>query len=328
MKNAGMKNSGMKNAGEAVEKVLAGLRDAEALDGMERRILDKLVDGLEERAAARSRSGWRQLLPVWLVAPTRPVAVGPLVGRIALAGLFAIALAIPAIRRLGHPPVQLKKNVAPLDSLLSANSVAAKSAQPASSRSGARSLDDVNAGGQEKAETNAGSAEAILDSDSVALEEMHAASRPAPPMPLTEQERLLLRLVHKDDPVELAMLDSMLDSKIRALQDSEDKAEFQTFFGQSPKQAAPEQPMTGQAAPQPSPTEQIAPGQTTTDQALPAQPGTEQADPEQRVPEQPMPEQTVPEQPRQPQATPETLAPDQSTTQQTTPRPTRTGDKE
>src|SRR5580700_2837108 len=135
---------------------------------------------------------------------------------------------------------------------------------------------------------------------------MHAASRPAPPMPLTEQERLLLRLVHKDDPVELAMLDSMLDSKIRALQDSEDKAEFQTFFGQSPKQAAPEQPMTGQAAPQPSPTEQIAPGQTTTDQALPAQPGTEQADPEQRVPEQ-----TVPEQPRQPQATPETLAPDQ-----------------
>jgi hypothetical protein len=250
------------------------------------------------------------------------------VGGIALAGLFAVALTIPAIRRLGHPLVQPKKGVAPLDSLLSANSEAAKRAQPASSRSGVRSLEDVNARGQKKAETNAGSAEAILDGDSVALEEMHAASRPAPPMPLTEQERLLLRLVHKDDPVELAMLDSMLDSKIRALQDSEDKAEFQTFFGQSPKQAAPEQLMTGQAAPQPSPTEQIAPGQTTTDQALPAQPGTEQADPEQRVPEQPMPEQTVPEQPRQPQATPETLAPDQSTTQQTTPRPTRTGDKE
>jgi hypothetical protein len=141
-----MKNAGMKNSGEAIEKVLAGLRNTEALDGMERRILDRLTDGLEERAAAQSRSRWRQLLPVWLVAPARPVAVGSLVGGIALAGLFAVALAIPAIRRLGHPPVQPKKDVAPLDSLLSANSVAAKSAQPASSRSGARSLDDVNAG--------------------------------------------------------------------------------------------------------------------------------------------------------------------------------------
>jgi hypothetical protein len=171
-----------------------------------------------------------------------------------------------------------------------------------------------------------------MDSDSVALEEMHAASRPAPPMPLTEQERLLLRLVHKDDPVELAMLDSMLDSKLRALQDSEDKAEFQRFFGQSTKQVVPEQPVTESAAPQQSTTEQKAP-QSATEQATPTQPGTEQAVPEQSVPEQTTPEQAapeqrVPDQPTQPQATPEKLAPDQSTTQQATPKPTRTGDKE
>jgi hypothetical protein len=123
-------------------------------------------------------------------------------------------------------------------------------------------------------------------------------------MPLTEQERLLLRLVHKDDPVELAML----DSKMRALQDLEDKAEFQRFFGQSTKQPAPEQSTTEQTVPEQSTTEQVAPGQSTTEQA--------------------MPEQPVPEQPVQQPSTPEKFAPDQSTTQQATPRPTRTGENE
>jgi hypothetical protein len=318
-----MKNAGMKNSGEAMEKVLTGLRDADAPAGMERRILD----GLEERAAARSRSGWRGWLPVWLVAPARPVAVGSLVFGAALTGMFVIALAIPAIRRLGHAPLQVKGKAVPAGSLLEANPEAAKSVRPALSRPGLRSL-RVTA---EAGETSAGGVEAgmnsDMDSDSVALEEMHAASRPAPPMPLTEQERLLLRLVHKDDPVELAMLDSMLDSKLRALQDSEDKAEFQRFFGQSTKQVVPEQPVTESAAPQQSTTEQKAP-QSATEQATPAQSGTEQAVPEQTTPEQAAPEQRVPDQPTQPQATPERLAPDQSTTQQATPKPTRTGDKE
>jgi hypothetical protein len=307
-----MKNS---EEAEAIEKVLTGLRDAEAPAGMERRILD----GLEERAAVRSRSGWRQLLPVWLVSPARPIAVGSLACGVALAGIFVVALAIPAIRRLGHAPEQSKRNIAPVESVPSMNSEVAKRAQPASSRSGVRSP-----GIKEQEKTNEGSAEGVLDSDSVALEDMHAASQPAPPMPLTEQERLLLRLVHKDDPVELAML----DSKVRALQDLEDKAEFQRFFGQSTKQPTPEPSMTEQAAPQQSTTEQIAPEQSTTDQAMPAQPGTEKESPEQPVPEQQVPEQSTPEQPTQPQAIPEKSAPDQSTTQQTTPRPTRTGENE
>jgi hypothetical protein len=299
----------MKNSEEAMEKVLAGLRDAEAPDGMERRILD----GLEERAAGRSRSGRRQWWLVWLVAPARPVAVGAMVAGVALGGLFAIALAIPAIRRLGHAPVQARRNSAPVRSLaLAASKAAAKSAEHASLRSGVRSV------GEREEETIARSAAVVLDSDAVALEEMHAASFPAPPMPLTEQERLLLRLVHKDDQVELAMLDSMLDSKIRALQDSKDKAEFQRFFGQSMKQAAPEQTMTEQAAPTPSTTEQVMPEQSTTEQVAPAPPATEQATPEQRAPEQQ----------GQPQATPEKFSPDQSTTQQATPRPMRTGENE
>jgi hypothetical protein len=138
-------------------------------------------------------------------------------------------------------------------------------------------------------------AEGGVDRDAVAVEAMHAASYPAPPMPLTEQEKLLLRLVHKDDPVELAML----DPKVRALQELEDKAEFQRFFGQSAKPVATEQ----------SGMEEGAPQQSTAEQALP---------------EQSAPEQSVPEQPAQPPSVPESVGPDQSTTQHAEPRPTRT----
>jgi hypothetical protein len=302
----------MKNSQEAIEKVLGGLRDAEAPAGMERRILD----GLEERGTVRSGSDWRWLLPVWLVAPGRAVAVGVFVCGAALAGIFVAGLAVPAIRRLGHGPVQVRRNSASVGSpALASSKAAAKSEDRASLRSGVRSAEKIRI----EEGRNAGGAAAVADGDSAALEDMHAVSRPAPPMPLTEQERLLLRLVHKDDPVELAML----DSKVRALQDSEDKAEFQRFFAQSTKQITPEQPVTEQVAPPPSTTEQVAAGQSVTEQAMPAEPGTEQAAPEQSVPEQ-----AVPEQPTQPQATPEHSAPDPSTAQQARPRPTRTGEDE
>lgn len=58
------------------------------------------------------------------------------------------------------------------------------------------------------------------------MSEMQAASLPAPPMPLTEQERLLLRIVHRNDPVEVAML----DPKQRNLEEMKEKAEYQSFF--------------------------------------------------------------------------------------------------
>jgi hypothetical protein len=43
---------------------------------------------------------------------------------------------------------------------------------------------------------------------------------------LTEQEKLLLRIVHRSDPEELAML----NNEMRAKQEAEGRAEFQRFF--------------------------------------------------------------------------------------------------
>jgi hypothetical protein len=290
----------MKNAEEAIEKVLAGLRDADAPDGLERRILE----GLEERASVQSRSGWRRLRPIWLVTPVRPVAIMSLACCVAIAGVVAVVLVVPAIRRSGHVPARSKNDVAPVESVRIAPSVAAGSdAGPSSRGRDVQRMGATNTPRTRLAGTTG-------SGNPVALSEMRNVSYPAPPMPLTEQERLLLRLVHKREPVELAML----DPKLRAVQDAEEKAEFQRFFGQSTtKQAAPGQSTTEQAAPQPSTTEEATPEQSTTDQTAPEQP----------TPEQPTQEQPAPE-----QSTPDKSAPDQSTTQQPTPRPTRTGDYE
>ena len=211
----------MKNSEEAIAKVLAGLRETEAPDGMERRI----VRALEDRASARPRSVWRRMRPLWLIAPagTRSLAWG-----VAFAGLFAVALAIPAIRRLGHAPAQSsprslaqsKMNSAPAGSLPLATPVTpetvAKSAELPPPRSGMRLV----------TKTNVSRVKTVRESDSVALNEMHGASFPAPPMPLTEQEKLLLRIAHKGDPVEIAML----DPAVRATRDAEEKADVTKFF--------------------------------------------------------------------------------------------------
>ena len=55
---------------------------------------------------------------------------------------------------------------------------------------------------------------------------MRAASYPAPPAPLTQEEKLLLRIAHKGDPQELALLNPVL----RAARDAEEKAEVERFF--------------------------------------------------------------------------------------------------
>ncbi len=79
---------------------------------------------------------------------------------------------------------------------------------------------------RQAAETVAEDTSVASDMDAVAMSETKAASFPAPPMPLTEQEKLILRMVREGNSVELAML----DPKMEALRDAEEKEEFQRFF--------------------------------------------------------------------------------------------------
>ena len=203
------------NPEEAMEKVLAGLRDSDAPVGMERRILVALQD----QASVRPRSGWRRFRPFWLATPlaTRYVTWGA-----ALAGMVVIAFMLPAVRRLGHVLVPAKIVSAPVALLpVAAPEMAEKSAQ-VPPRSGVRPRKTATPEGKWRARR----AGVASDSDSLALDEMRAASHPAPPMPLTEQEKLLLHIAHKGDPVEFAELNPME----RAARYEEEKAEVQRFF--------------------------------------------------------------------------------------------------
>jgi hypothetical protein len=197
----------MKNSEEAIDRVLEGLRETEVPAGMERRILR----ALEEGATGTLRSRW------WRVDL---MARSPAWG-FALAGLLAVAVAIPAIRRLGHSTANEPLSAAPMKPLeVSAHDVVAKRAESVPSKADVRPVRKIDA--QAKAER----ARVGADGDAVALNERDEASFPAPPMPLTDQERLLLRIAHRRDPVEVAELDPVM----RAVREAEDKAEVKKFF--------------------------------------------------------------------------------------------------
>jgi hypothetical protein len=306
-----MRDSGnAKDSEEAIEKVLAGLRDVEAPAGMERWILE----GLEGRVSVvEARSGWRRLVPAWVAMPSKALVCG-----VAFAGSVALILAIPALRWIGHAPLQTTRGGVTGAPREAAPAVAARETEASSS--GAR----VRLGTTTTKMPDAGlvriadSRETGFGEESVAMSEMQAASFPAPPMPLTAQERLLLRLANKVDPVEMAML----DPKFRAMQDAEEKAEFQRFFGQTPvklvdsAQAAGGESTADQAV-QPSTTDQGVTIQAPDETALPK----DKAVP--AIQNQPMQKQTAPE-----QSSPDQTYPDQSSKQQPTAGPIRTAEKE
>ena len=62
--------------------------------------------------------------------------------------------------------------------------------------------------------------------DLPAVGQTQEASFPAPPLPLTEQERLLLRLAHRGDPENMAIL----NPKVREAQTAKATEQFQQFF--------------------------------------------------------------------------------------------------
>jgi hypothetical protein len=305
-----MRDSGnVKGSEEAIEKVLAGLRDIEAPAGMERRILERLEGRV---SVVEARSGWRRLVPLWLAMPSKALVCGA-----ALVGLMAVVLAIPAIRRIGHAPLQTTSDGVTGAPREAAPAVAAREAETRAGGLRVRlgtAMKAPDAGLLRAADSDSS------DEESVARSEMQAASFPAPPMPLTAQERLLLRLAHKVDPVEMAML----DPKFRAMQDAEEKAEFQRFFGQTAVKLTDAAQANGETtadqAAQPTPTDQGVAAQNVPDQAVPTQPAMDQAAATTQDPTQ--------GQPIQKQAAPNQTSPDQSRTQQPTASPTGTGENE
>jgi hypothetical protein len=186
----------MKDADRTIERLLAGLRDAEPSAGIERRILE----AMEAREAAAAAPPWRRLSLPWLLRP----AIG-----ITLACALASLIVAIAVHQPRHRPADVRSHATRADVRQTVGPEAVAHRAPIvprrmASRVSVRRPRDVPA-----------------------AEETQAASFPAPPLPLTEQERLLLRLAHRRDPEDTAIL----NPAVQAAQSAKATEQFQQFFG-------------------------------------------------------------------------------------------------
>ncbi|HEY4011136.1 MAG TPA: hypothetical protein VGM11_13365 [Acidobacteriaceae bacterium] len=69
-----------------------------------------------------------------------------------------------------------------------------------------------------------------IGADAQAVADLHAPSQPAPPLPLTPQEKLFLRMLRYGNATQLAELNPV----VRAQQDAAETADFKNFFPDPP----------------------------------------------------------------------------------------------
>jgi hypothetical protein len=172
----------MNKPDEAIDKLLAGLRDAQAPQGLERRILE----GLEHRAA--QRWSWNPRLN-WAVAGSLVIAI------------TLVASMHRSTRGTPQPPDQ------------------AQPRELATARTDAASTPGIHSVRTPRIDR--------LSAKVAPAETAMEPGFPAPPMPLTDQEKMLLRLAHRADPAEEI---AILTSDGKAIRDAEADAEFNAFF--------------------------------------------------------------------------------------------------
>jgi len=202
----------MRDADGTIERLLAGLRDAEPPGGMERRILQAL-DGMEAREEVTSASLWR--------LPFRP----------AIAMLLACMLILMAgitVEQRKHVPGQ--PHGTPGQALVPLKPTEGLNGAPSIFSSLRVGQKPQHAAADQRVRSNGAALRQLPPvkhpHDAPAAGETQTASFPAPPLPLTEQERLLLRLAHRGDADNMAMLDPVT----RAAQTAKATEQFQQFF--------------------------------------------------------------------------------------------------
>jgi len=184
----------MKNAEEAIGKVLAGLRDAEASPDMERHVLAAIEARASQRTYTKSQWAWS----------------------VALASMIAASLffAIVALHRHGQPPTKAQRSALPTEAVVDSQQALLQPHELIAS-----AITPVRAAIYQRKTPPVSVYESML------LRDMRAPSHPAPVAPLTEEEKLLLRAIHTGDPQVIAML----NPEIRAQQEAKSVAEFQKF---------------------------------------------------------------------------------------------------
>ena len=197
----------MKNSDEAVEKVLTGLRDRDVPVGMESRILR----AVRNRASGRVAPRWRVLVTFSATRQILLTAVLLLVCAVGVTGLFEFSkiflmVSNIAARSSGNIPA---RNLADLPALPSTAQIVNRVFREKISKQRVRSTRHINFS---------------------ARRSMQVISYPAPPLPLTQQEKLLLHVAHHVEPDDL----KLLNPEQQAVQLAKINEEFNNFFGQVP----------------------------------------------------------------------------------------------
>jgi hypothetical protein len=190
----------MREVDQAIERLMAGLRDAEPSPGMERRILKAL-----EAHEVRSSAPLRRLLPLPML---RPAVAAPLLCAGAFAALIIAIRVNQPLHRAADPP---SPSTQTLSAPMTKQDTIAKKAPIEPHRIAPVSARDPRGRGVPKT---------------------RAASYPAPPLPLTEQEKLLLRVARRNDADNKALL----NPDLQATQFAEATEQFQKFFGINAKE--------------------------------------------------------------------------------------------
>jgi hypothetical protein len=209
-----MKQTDMKQTDEDIDRLLNALRDTEPPDGMQHRILQ------HTRHHTPQRHSWRTRLTLRLKA--RPWAIALSCAAILASTIYWTAL-------LPHPtPHELAKESG-------APSSATASSSP---KVGNRDSDppSITPPRKNKKPTTPN----LTNQHPNSLDQLAAQNHPAPELPLTDQEKLLLRLAHRYDPVEIVAL----NHPPMASHDAEDKEEVKRFF------EPPTTEMTNESKPQ------------------------------------------------------------------------------
>ncbi len=204
----------MKNSDEAIEKVMAGLCSSEPPAGLELRILAAAKD----RQSAQPASGRLREKPLWLLALSSQQRAWRAALAATTAAFLLAALAIipaihshpkPATQSYFHPNVTVMPT--PVDTRKTASLPHPNPIEPAGIR------------------PHQHTARLLAVAHPMHPHETRNLSHPAPEEPLTQQEKLLLRVAQSGSPHVFAML----NTEIRTRREAEEDAEFQRFADQS-----------------------------------------------------------------------------------------------
>ncbi len=205
---------------QTITRVLHALRDAPAPTGLEARVLHNLQQARAAQLAPRPTSFWSRLTP-W-----------PIDLRIPAATLAAAAVLVLLLTHKHTTTPNYSVSIATENSPTSNPTIATTQPTPNHRMSQASLLKPALPQTSKPTRTpiNSSLPETKLSpEDQLALEEASAPSQPAPPMPLTAQERLLLRAARPGSAIEVAELDQLREPFLRAATAARDRANLQRY---------------------------------------------------------------------------------------------------